>query len=228
MQMLSAPINITELFDGLALTNATGLSGSEDDLFENERTLIANAGDKRKREFISGRVMARKLMAELGRPEQALLNREDRTPIWPEGVIGSISHCDDFCAVAIASTDQVQSLGLDVEPDSPLEDELISELAFGDEIAWIEANGEFDRGRRLRMLFVAKEAAYKCQFPLTGASLEFSDLAVDFAPDCKTFTARLTNPAKFNSIWSNIHGRLLIREGYIFGGAMIRPHEGTQ
>ena len=41
--------------------------------------------------------------------------------VWPEGVVGSISHCAGCCGVAVARAGASSSLGLDVERAEPLE-----------------------------------------------------------------------------------------------------------
>ena len=49
---------------------------------------------KRKCEFLSGRICARLAQIELGNSEIFQIRQnEDRSPIWPEDMIGSISHC---------------------------------------------------------------------------------------------------------------------------------------
>ena len=76
--------------------------------------LSPSAVNKRQREFAAGRAAAHTAMANLGVPPQAILNGDDRAPIWPEGLTGSITHTRG-CAIAIvARNSDVRALGIDV------------------------------------------------------------------------------------------------------------------
>jgi 4'-phosphopantetheinyl transferase EntD len=39
----------------------------------------------------------------------------DRTPVWPDGVVGSITHTGDFAAAAVAWAADIAGLGIDSE-----------------------------------------------------------------------------------------------------------------
>src|SRR5258708_8108427 len=67
-----------------------------------EESLVAKAVPKRRREFTAGRNCARRALAQLGYPDFALLAGSHGQPLWPPGIAGSITHCDDYCAVAVA------------------------------------------------------------------------------------------------------------------------------
>ncbi|HYI71282.1 MAG TPA: 4'-phosphopantetheinyl transferase superfamily protein [Skermanella sp.] len=73
--------------------------------------------DRRFRDFCAGRHCAHEALRGLGVPARAILRSENGAPLWPEGVIGSISHCPGLAAAcaARASADGVASVGLDVE-----------------------------------------------------------------------------------------------------------------
>jgi len=90
-----------------------------------ERVHVERAVDARKREFITGRILARKAMARFGRGHSTLLPGKDRAPIWPLGLIGSISHTAAHCAAAVACTRDVHFVGVDVEADTPLPSEIL-------------------------------------------------------------------------------------------------------
>lgn len=60
-------------------------------LLEAERALVARAVPKRRDEYAAGRNCARAALARLGVHDFALLAGSAREPIWPEGVIGSMT-----------------------------------------------------------------------------------------------------------------------------------------
>lgn len=145
-------------------------------LWDAEHPAMARAIPKRLAEFTAGRQAARAAMADLGLPPAAIPLGKDRAPLWPAGLVGSISHTDDLC-IAIVSQDH-SSLGIDVEPATALEQELWETICTPSEQAWMQTRP--DPGLGAKMLFCAKEAVYKAQYPLTGQVIEFTDVFVTF------------------------------------------------
>lgn len=161
------------------------------DLFDEERSVVASAVDARRREFAVGRACAHRLLSSLGFERQPLLPAPDRAPQWPSGAIGSIAHSAQICAVAVARANHLASIGVDVEPDEPLEDDLWTTVCTDRELAWISSVPRSSRGRTARVLFSAKECAYKCIYPLTHAPLEFQDVEIALAADAGVFWAHV-------------------------------------
>jgi 4'-phosphopantetheinyl transferase EntD len=161
-------------------------------LLGEETVIVANAVDKRRREFTTGRSCARRALAELGLPLVPILAGERGAPQWPPGVVGSITHCAGYRAAAVAHSHDMLTLGLDAEPDGPLPDGVL---------AAISSAGERARLRDLaaavpgicwdRLLFSAKESVYKAWFPLTRRWLDFDEAEVLIEPTAGTFDARL-------------------------------------
>jgi 4'-phosphopantetheinyl transferase EntD len=89
-------------------------------LFPEEEALVAQAVDKRRREFATARGCARSALATLGFAAAPILTGDKGAPQWPAGVVGSITHCAGYRAAAVARSDQVRSLGVDAEPDDVL------------------------------------------------------------------------------------------------------------
>lgn len=148
----------------------------------------------RQAEFTAGRLALRRAQAALGVTGFALPNGPDRAPIWPEGYCGSISHAG---AVAIAvmgrRTDGLQALGLDIEDDAALPEELHESVLRPAEQAGLR--GRDDAGRRARAIFCIKECVYKAQYPLSGRLFGFDMIEVSLAPESGTFTARFMGDA---------------------------------
>jgi 4'-phosphopantetheinyl transferase EntD len=184
---------IRTLFPEPVITlTATGSAAGEDaNLHPDEAACIARYGVKRRREFTMGRNLARRAFAQLGIEGFALLSDGDRVPRWPEGVVGSISHCAGCCAVAVARRGRILSLGLDVERADRLEDELVARICTPREIeraSTLPPPEGVDWGK---LVFSAKESAYKCYFPLARELLGFQDMEIEFSADAASFSARL-------------------------------------
>ena len=141
-----------------------------DVLFPEERAAVARAIPARVAEFAGGRSAARAAMAQLDLPPRAIPARPDRAPVWPEGVIGSISHAGPVCLAVVGRRDDWEMIGVDLEPDRPMAAELVPEIASAEELAALVPLSEPHAATRI---FSAKEAAYKAQYPVTGALFGF-------------------------------------------------------
>jgi 4'-phosphopantetheinyl transferase EntD len=128
----------------------------------------------RRRASGAARIVARDLLRELGAdPAAPLLRLPSGAPAWPEGVIGSLAHDDDFAVAAVARRGLIIGLGVDVEPAEPLPADLVDlVLNFAERR---EAKGD---GVTQRLVFVAKEAVYKAVHPLDGTPLEYADIEI--------------------------------------------------
>lgn len=163
-------------------------------LLRAEAALVAAAVPSRRREFAAGRCCARALLARLGFETGPLLSASDRSPLWPSGTVGSIAHDGQICAVAVAHADRVSGIGLDVEPDEPLEDVLWPEIFRAAELERLAASPRHSRGNTARVLFSAKECVYKCLHGRVRAALGFQDVEILIAPGSQRFRAVLHDP----------------------------------
>ncbi len=132
---------------------------------------------KRLREFAGGRVCARRALAELGHDGFALRRGADRRPIWPDGIVGSITHSSGYCAAAAAPARIFRAIGLDAERVG-VERGLWPQICLPAEIDWLESLPEELRTTAATLIFSAKEAFYKCLCGAGGGWLEFHDVAV--------------------------------------------------
>lgn len=158
-------------------------------LLPDEAAAMARAVPARRAEFTAGRTAAREAMATLGLTPRPVPMAPDRAPIWPTGIVGSLSHADGFAAAALADDAHLVAIGLDLEEDTPLEQPLWGEIMVADERAFLSARPASEQGRHAKLVFSAKECAYKCQYPLTGELLDFHALRVDPDPGSGRFTA---------------------------------------
>lgn len=155
----------------VALREATGPVPDVVSLPE-ERALAAPFAEVRRREFLATRHLARLALAGLGRPEEVVGIGPRRAPVWPDGVVGSITHCAGYRAVAVARADDLRSLGIDAEPAVPLDDGVAAQVLLPAEAARLRDPLEST------VVFSAKESVYKALFPLTQRWLGFEDVEV--------------------------------------------------
>lgn len=124
----------------------------------------------------AGRLLARRLLRQLGHPGVAIARGKTGEPVWPAGVVGSIAHDADFAMAVAARSQTMRAVGVDIEPTLPLPPEL--------EPVVLNPRDRLDGCDAAiagKIAFAAKEAAYKASFPLDGRVLGFEDIAVDLA-----------------------------------------------
>ncbi len=184
-------------------------------LWPAEAVAMGRATLTRKLEFAAGRAAARNAMQALGHPPQAVLSGADRAPVWPPALTGSISHTSDICIAAMAEAGRLRSIGVDVEEDSPLESALIPQICTLAERAWLAIQPDTTRGRLAKLIFSAKECAYKCQYAVTGTLFDFDTLEITPDVDTGQFEATFTRDIGPFIAGTCIHGRFALRPGVI-------------
>ena len=147
-------------------------------LYPEERPVIASSAPLRQRTFSSGRRCARIALAEAGLPGSALPRAEDGSVCWPTGVVGSVSHTNDWAVAAVALHDmsEASSLGVDLERIQPLEAGVIRLVATDSEQAELAASGA--KRWHATALFSLKESVYKCLRPSYRRFIEFKDVEI--------------------------------------------------
>jgi 4'-phosphopantetheinyl transferase EntD len=174
--------------DGVAVVESRG--NTAEPLFPEEQSAIANAVEKRRREFSIGRQCARRSLGLLGVAPVPLPVGAGRVPVWPACVVGSITHCDGYCAAAAGPAAQFKSIGIDAEVHRPLGECVSGMIASAAERHHLESLP--NHGVRWEcVLFSAKESVFKAWYPLTRRWLGFHDAEVHLNPAAGTFRARL-------------------------------------
>lgn len=163
-------------------------------LYPEEVECTAGMSASRLREFTLGRACARVALARLGCEGPVL--REERTPRWPEGVVGSLTHCDGFCAVAVARSSRIRSIGIDAEFDTALSERAADRICNVEERDHLGTLPPLCSGDWPKLVFSAKEAFYKAYFPVARSFLGFKDVALRFDAEARSFQARLLRDDK--------------------------------
>lgn len=178
------------------VVTAEAFTGCPDEpVFPGEEDLIARATPERRHEFVTARRCARDALAALGYARAAIRSGPHRQPLWPDGVVGSITHCTGYRAAAVARRTEVASVGIDAEPHEPLPEGVLDPITLPAERDHLTALTATHPGTHWgRLLFSAKESTYKTWFPLTGRWLGFKDARLRFAPQAQAWTAELLVP----------------------------------
>jgi 4'-phosphopantetheinyl transferase EntD len=198
-------------------------------LFPEEAAFLGSAVVERAQQFAAGRACARLLLAEFGIIDFPIKVAENRQPLWPESLVGSITHTEGFCAAVVAKRSQICALGLDTEIAGRVRRELWQHIGVSAEIAWLETLPDAARCAAATTLFSAKEAFYKCQYPLTRQWLYFHDVRIELSDWGGVHGTFLVHPTRNIAFSAHaefpLQGRYLFHEQFVTTGlaAISRP-----
>lgn len=150
---------------------------------------LKKGANKRKGEFLAGRLCAANALSRLGF-SQVVDIESDRSPKWPHQAIGSISHSNSL-AIAIAEPERnLRAIGIDCE-------HIIDEVTAANINTKILTKAELKQEQDkldpvlVTRYFSAKESVYKCLFPMVKQYFDFQDVSISFSEKEQTFVARL-------------------------------------
>jgi 4'-phosphopantetheinyl transferase EntD len=206
---------------GVAVSEAAGDLGDAL-LLPEEAAALGRVSEGRLREYTISRACARRALAKLDIAPAPILSGSKREPLWPAGIVGSITHCSGYCAVAVARFEVFATIGIDAEIHAELPPGVLATVALEEELEGMRslpASGiHWDR-----VLFCAKESVYKAWYPLARNWLGFKDALVTVQPELATFHARLLVPGPLVNRQSvtSFHGRYLVQNSLVIA-AVVR------
>jgi 4'-phosphopantetheinyl transferase EntD len=184
-----------------------------------ERDLVARAVESRRREVATVRHLARRALGGLGHPPVPIPVNRRGAPQWPDGVVGSMTHCAGYRGAAVAPADLSASLGVDAETNAPLPDGVLDTVTLPSERSRIaRLAARYPDVCWDRLWFSAKESVFKAWYPLTGLELDFDEADISVDPADGRFSARLLVPGPdvggtrvdvFAGRWSSGRGLLV-------------------
>lgn len=195
-----------------------------DGLWPTEEVAMGRAVPARVAEFAAGRRAARRAMAELGLPPSAIPMRADRSPEWPEAVTGSITHTGALAMAAVAPVTALAAVGIDAEPDEPLPAGVEEIVLNPEERRWCAAMAH--PARAARLIFVAKEAAYKCQYALSQTLFGFDTLDIAVGAGDR-LTATFTRTVAPFAAGARIEGRAARSGGLLLAAFCVTAQAGA-
>jgi 4'-phosphopantetheinyl transferase EntD len=190
-----------------------------------EEPLIARSVSKRRNEFVTVRHCARVALGELGIPPAPILKGDKGEPCWPDGVVGSLTHCDGYRGAVVGRAEQVRSVGIDAEPHGVLPDGVLEAVSLPPERRELAAMA--DALHWDRILFCAKEATYKSWYPLTRRWLGFEDAHIIFDVESDGATGEflsqiLIDPTALSGPpLTALRGRWAVRDGLVLTAIVL-------
>jgi 4'-phosphopantetheinyl transferase EntD len=180
-------------------------------------------------EFAGGRLCARRALGEFGLGNFAVRRNADRTPLWPDGVVGSITHTIGFCGAVVGSREYFAGLGIDAEIVARVTPDIWSQALTAEDIAQLSGLTSTARERAAAIIFSAKEAFYKCQSGVTGAWLDYRDVSIELVADSLEtgeFLVRSASAAARRVIGDfAARGRYRVADALVFSGVALTPQD---
>jgi 4'-phosphopantetheinyl transferase EntD len=192
-------------------------------VYPEEENEVASAAPKRRREFLAGRRLSRRALEELNFPAGAIPRRPDRSPAWPPGVVGSISHSTFLCGAAVARRGPILGIGLDVEEGRALPAAAWADVFTHGETTALSRVDPRHRQRRALLLFSAKESVFKCVQGVLPGWLDFVAVEISLDPRSRCFSAALVSGGSrtCSELIGRIDGRFRLGQRCIFTGATV-------
>lgn len=177
--------------------------------------VISNAFPKRKAEYLAGRICAKNSLLELGLKNQVLPS-SNREPIWPEKIIGSISHSKNIAISIVTDKTFCSGVGVDVE-DLVKDNEYLGMLPLiFSEFELIEYQNQINADF-FTLIFSAKESFYKAVYSSVKVFIEFHALRlVTIEASLLTFEIQKNLNAKYQ-----IGTRIFVRFMFLNDGHVL-------
>lgn len=185
-------------------------------LHDDEVAIVASAGPKRRSDFMGGRACAHASLRELAMDRGPISKGERGVPIWPSGTVGSISHADGLCAAVAARSATYKSLGLDIERNGRVTTRLEKAIMTVGDLRQLN-RGSLDRSTAATLIFSAKEAFYKAQYPISQTFLEFEAVNIELKPNAVEAILQIAVPG-LGPAGTRIRGRFALDGMYIITG----------
>ncbi|MFU9136465.1 4'-phosphopantetheinyl transferase family protein [Erwinia tasmaniensis] len=151
---------------------------------------LQRAVNKRQAEYLASRYLVRQALSHYGVERYILSNDAQRAPVWPAGIVGSLSHTRHCVSLLLASADCALLPGVDCEEvmQGKTAQELASTIVNDEERQLLEQSS-LPFAMALTAAFSLKESLYKALFPSLRQFMHFSDAEIVF---CSSRAERVT------------------------------------
>jgi enterobactin synthetase component D len=141
---------------------------------------IQRSAYKRQMEFFFGRLAARQALSELGLSGGQVPMGAQRQPVWPHGVIGSITHTNGVAAAVATRLGVCRGIGIDAEKvmDPSTCQAVIQTVVGEQELEYLHSLSDISLQMALTIVFSAKESFYKAAYATVGRFFDFSAVRV--------------------------------------------------
>ncbi|MGN8277014.1 4'-phosphopantetheinyl transferase [Pseudomonas sp. SMV71] len=211
--VLPDTVLLSTRFDPLLLTTADFANSAIEPPPSIQRSVA-----KRQAEFLAGRICARAALQRLDGQTCVPAIGEDRAPVWPERVSGSITHSTGRAAAIVADKNHWRGLGMDLEnllaPERA--ERLSGEILTPPELQRMAACGQDDRALLVTLTFSVKESLFKALYPIVGQRFYFEHAEVlEWTPDGQVRLRLLTDLSTEWRHGTELQAQFGVRDGQL-------------
>ena len=136
---------------------------------------------KRQAEFYFGRLAASQALAQYGLSQVEVQSGKFREPIWPVGIVGSITHQSKFAAAVVLDQQGHAGIGIDIESiiQTSMQDAMFATVVSATEVKYLRSlTADLTLNTLLSVTFSAKESFFKATFNTVGRYFDFDMIEV--------------------------------------------------
>ena len=180
---------------------------------------------KRQAEFLAGRVCARAALQQLEGLDCVPAIGEDRAPVWPAHISGSITHSTGRAAAIVANKAHWRGLGMDLENLLNFEraERLAGEILTPPELQRMAAAGSEHLALLVTLTFSVKESLFKALYPIVQQRFYFEHAEVlEWSADGQVRLRLLTD---LSSEWRNgaeLDAQFAVKDGQLLSLVSIK------
>ncbi len=187
---------------------------------EEDAALSPAASLKRVSEFRAGRACARHALARMACQIESIEADEAGCPSWPRGLVGSITHTENWAAAAVGHSSYCQSIGIDAELIPRLTRSLWKLVFSPSELVRVLEFPEEKQNALAAIMFSAKESFYKAQYTLTRRKMEFTDVQINLV-ETDSLSGEFSVETRFSETDSRLSTRTLSGRFGTYGDLVI-------
>lgn len=182
-------------------------------LYPQETALTAKMLAKRLAEFRGGRYCAQQALKQLNILDFPLIIGDKRQPLWPDSIVGSISHCQGICIAVVDRQLNVGGIGIDIEQVSDFDSETLNLICNANEISHLQKHAT--PLLAAKVVFSVKESIYKCLFPNYQKWIDFLDVEVRLDWQQRKYSVKFNEDLRHYYNESDLKGGWQINQDYI-------------
>ncbi len=159
----------------VSIDHAQGLPIAFEQLRVDFPDWFKSAAPKRQLEYLASRYCLSQVLKQANlNPDLKVERKSDRSPIWPDQWVGSITHSNCVASVTMAPKALVSSIGIDIEEVMPIDTarKVAKAILTDSEVGGDDRFG-FEHNEWVTLLLSAKESLYKCLHPFVGKFFGF-------------------------------------------------------
>jgi enterobactin synthetase component D len=149
---------------------------------------LKNSVAKRQAEFLAGRFVAKRALEQFGIKKYDIEVGNNRQPLWPSHLIGSITHTSNFACCVVSNKDNYLSLGIDTEVllnDKTARD--IAKSIFTEQEGRILKTYDENFAKSCTLAFSAKESLFKALYSRVNKYFDFLDVEIVYLSDSPSY-----------------------------------------